>query len=318
MMAFLCALPVIAGLFSPCAPPPPLAVGYVEGEYVLLAPLDVAELIALGVRRGEKVAAGQVVARLEDRDARIAVDNAAAALLQAEAELANLKLGKRPEEIAVLDAALTSAEAEQDQAKLLFDRQADLLKRGVTAQAGFDQASTDLAMARAKVAQQKASLAVARLPARAEEIVAAENRVKQARAALKHADWRLEKRTLNAPAAGEINDVIRRPGEVAGPTAPVLSLLPEGATKLKVYVREEALASLAVGAVLAVRCDGCGAGLRARISYISADPEFTPPVIYSLESRQKLVYLVEARPEPGATMLKPGQIVDVDLGSTAK
>jgi len=67
-----------------------------------------------------------------------------------------------------------------------------------------------------------------------------------------------------------------------------------------------------------VRCDGCGAGLRARISYISADPEFTPPVIYSLESRQKLVYLVEARPEPGATMLKPGQIVDVDLGSTAK
>jgi HlyD family secretion protein len=68
-----------------------------------------------------------------------------------------------------------------------------------------------------------------------------------------------------------------------------------------------------VGALLDVRCDGCPDGLTARVSYVSPDPEFTPPVIFSLETRQKLVYLVEARPEDDASPLQPGQIVDVSL-----
>ncbi|MEQ9247602.1 MAG: HlyD family secretion protein, partial [Nitratireductor sp.] len=76
---------------------------------------------------------------------------------------------------------------------------------------------------------------------------------------------------------------------------------------------EAAFSSLKPDALLAVNCDGCDAGLTARITYISPDPEFTPPVIYSLETRQKLVYLVEARPEGDARSLQPGQIVDVRL-----
>ena len=83
--------------------------------------------------------------------------------------------------------------------------------------------------------------------------------------------------------------------------------------KLKVYVPEPNFASLKIGTELDVRCDGCPAGLTAKVSYVSPDPEFTPPVIYSLETRQKLVYLVEARPDEGAAWLQPGQIVDVAL-----
>lgn len=318
MMSFVCALPLIAGLIAACAPPAPLAVGYVEGEFVLLAPFDVAQVTVLDVKRGQHVTAGEVVAEMERDDARIAVENASAALLKAEAQLADLRRGRRPEEIAVISAQLTSAEAEEAQAKLSYDRQADLVKRGATSQASVDAAQTALATARANVSQQKASLAVARLPARPEEITAAENGVKQARAALDQVKWQLDRRTLRAPAEGDINDVIRRPGEMAGPNAPVLSFLPLGAVKLKVYVGERALSSIRVGDVLSVRCDGCGDGLKARISYISPDPEFTPPVIYSLENRQKLVYLVEARPEPGSQALKPGQIVDVELAGPAQ
>jgi len=317
MMSFVCALPVIASLIAGCAPPPPLAVGYVEGEFVLLAPLDVAQVTSVDVKRGQHVTAGEVVAEMERDDARIAVDNASAALLKARAELANLRGGKRPEEIAVIEAQLKSAEAEEAQAKLSYDRQADLVKRGATSQANVDTAQTALTTAQANVSQQKASLAVARLPARPEEITAAENAVKQASAALDEAKWRLDRRTLRAPAAGDINDVIRRPGEMGGPSAPVLSFLPTAAVKLKVYVGEKALSSIKVGDSLSVHCDGCRNGLRARISYISPDPEFTPPVIYSLENRQKLVYLVEARPEAGSKELKPGQIVDVDLAGPA-
>ncbi|MFC6490610.1 HlyD family secretion protein, partial [Nitratireductor sp. GCM10026969] len=99
-----------------------------------------------------------------------------------------------------------------------------------------------------------------------------------------------------------------------GPSAPVISMLPDGAVKLKLYLPEPAFSAVEVGSLLAVRCDGCPAGLRARVSYVSPDPEFTPPVIYSLETRQKLVFLIEARPEgEAADRLQPGQIVDVIL-----
>ena len=74
-------------------------------------------------------------------------------------------------------------------------------------------------------------------------------------------------------------------------------MLPDGAVKLRVYIPEASFSSVKVGGLLDVHCDGCGPDVTARVSYVSPDPEFTPPVIYSLETRQKLVYLVEARPE---------------------
>ncbi len=83
---------------------------------------------------------------------------------------------------------------------------------------------------------------------------------------------------------------------------------------MKVYVPEAALSSLALGQELSVRCDGCEKGLTAVITYIAREPEFTPPVIYSLESRQTLVHLIEARAGRDKPLrLEPGQIVDVDL-----
>lgn len=316
-MSLLCAIPVLASLIPGCLQPVPLAVGYVEGEYVLMAPIEIAEVRAVAVRRGERVAAGQLVAELESADARIAVDQAVAALEQARAQLADLKLGKRPEEIAVIAAALASARAQAREAGRVLERTTDLMNRGIATRAEFDKAQTAGELADASVGQAEANLAVSRLPARAEAIRAAENQVGQAEAALEQARWRLSKRRMEAPAPGRIGDVIRNPGEVAGPSAPVLSLLPDGAVKLKLYVGEADFSAIAMGRRLDVRCDGCPAGLTATVSYVSREPEFTPPVIYSLERRQKLVYLIEARPDDRAGMLQPGQIVDVALAGTA-
>lgn len=313
MMEFLCAIPVISGLIAACAPAPPLAVGYVEGDYVLIAPIEMAEVRSLAVRRGDRVAAGQAIAALEDSDARFAVAEAGAALAQAEAQLANLKQGRRPEELAVLDAARQSAEAAKNEAERTFARIEDLNKRGIASRADLDAARTQVEVKAAALAQADANLAVAKLPARAEEIRASEQAVERARAAGDQAAWRLSKRSLAAPAVGRVTDVIRNPGDLAGPTAPILSLLPDGAVKLRLYVPETVLSSVALGATLAVQCDGCGEGLSAVVTYISPDPEFTPPVIYSLENRQKLVFLVEARPEGEATRLQPGQIVDARI-----
>src|SRR4051812_12627730 len=254
-MSFVCAIPLIASLFSSCAGPPPLAVGYVEGEYVLLAPIEVANVETVSVRRGDRVKAGDAIARLETSDATIAVAQAEAALAQAEAQLADLKIGRRPEEIAVLEATLVSAQAQKEEAERVLSRLADLLKRGISTQADFDQAKTALDVATAMVGQAQANLAVAKLPARPETIRAAENQVKQAKAALEQARWRLSKRVLAAPSPGRVNDVIRDPGDIASPSAPVISMLPDGAVKLKVYVPEASFSSVAVGGHLAVRCE---------------------------------------------------------------
>ncbi|RNJ44384.1 HlyD family secretion protein [Mesorhizobium erdmanii] len=317
-MSFLCSLPLAAKLLSACAPAAPLAVGYVEGDYVLLAPIEVAQVETVAVKRGDRVMPGTTVVTLESADAKIAVAQAEASLAQAQAQLADLQVGKRPEEIAALKAQVDMAKAQADDAKRKYDRAADLFKRGTGTQADYDTASATLETANAQVGQAQANLAVGGLPARPETIKAADNQVKQAQAALQQAEWRLSKRTLAAPSPGRVNDVIRNPGDTAGPTAPVISMLPDGAVKLSVYIPEAAFSSVRIGSLLSVHCDGCGEGVKARVSYVSPDPEFTPPVIYSLENRQKLVYLVEARPEGDAGLLQPGQIVDVELAETAK
>ncbi len=313
LMSWLCALPVIAGLLSDCQPPPPFATGYVEGDYVLVAPVEVARIERMELRRGDRVEAGQLVAELETRDAEIAVAEAEAALAEARNRLANLRQGRRPEEIAVLEASLASARATAEQAEREAKRLSDLNRRGIVPDAQADAARARADAARAKVAEIEANLAVARLPARPAEIAAAEAAVRRAEAVRDRARWRLEQRRITAPAAGRVFDVLREAGEIAGPSAPILSLLPDGAVRLKLWVPETEIGRVRIGRLLDVFCDACPPGLMARVSYVADGPEFTPPVIYSLENRQKLVYLVEARPlRPGE--LKPGQIVNVELG----
>lgn len=310
----ICAIALIAKILPACGPPANTAVGYIEGEYVNVAPIEVARVATEYVRRGDKLKAGDRIATLETTDAEIAVHNAEAALAQANADHANILYGRRPEEITAIDASLRAAQVQEDDSKRTLDRRQNLFGRGFASQADLDSAQTAYDVAASRVRELTANLAVAKLPARDEEILSARNKVAQAQAALDNARWRLEQRQLVAPAAGHVSDIVRRVGDVAGPSAPVISFLPDNAVKVKVYVPEAALSSLAMGQEVAVRCDGCEKGLTAAITYIAREPEFTPPVIYSLESRQTLVYLIEARAVNDRPLrLQPGQIVDVDL-----
>ncbi|MBN2905505.1 MAG: HlyD family efflux transporter periplasmic adaptor subunit [Rhodobacteraceae bacterium] len=311
MASILCSIPVVAGFFAACADPAPLATGYVEGEFLLIAPVATAQIETLDVRRGDSVAAGQVLVRMEQRDAEIALAQARAATAEAESHLADLKEPRRAEEIRVIAAELTSARAQQQVAGKQLDRVLDLFDRGIVPQSQVDDAQTSLDVAQARVAEVEANLAVAGLPARPYQIAAAEAALARARAARDAAAWQVEKRTIAAPAEGTIFEILRRPGEIAGPQAPVLSMLPRGAVLLRLYLPEPQLYGVAPGTRLRVGCDGCPPQTHATVTYVSDQPEFTPPVIYSLENRQKLVYLVEARPDPDAPLLTPGQIVDV-------
>ena len=319
MLDSLCAVHFIASLFSACQPVQAPVAGYVEGDYVLIAPLDVAQIIDLRAQRGDKVTSGTILAVLEQTDATNIAVQAEAALAVAEAQLSDLLRGRRPAELAVIEATLASAQAQAQDAARVFVRKQDLLSKGAGTQTDLDLATTARDVAAARVKEVSANLDVARQPARDGAIRAAQGLVAQLRAALDKARWRLARRTLTAQANGRIFDIIRHVGELAGPQAPVVSMLPDGAIKLKLYLPERLLSSVSIGQRLSVACDGCPADLGATISYISPEPEFTPPVIYSNSSRQKLVYLVEARPVGDAgRLLQPGQIVDAILAEPGK
>ena len=307
----ICSIPVIAGFIAACSAPAPLATGYVEGEFLLIAPVTASQVDEVSVRRGDRVRAGTVLTRMERRDAEIALRQADAALARAKSELANLQTARREEEIRVIEAELASARAQAAETAREARRLRDLLARGTVPQSVVDDAETRLDVAEARVAEMEANLAVAYLPAREQVIAAAEASVDLAESSRDAAAWQLEKRDLTAPASGIVFEVFRRDGEIAGPQAPVLSLLPDGAVLLRLYVPEKEIARIKPGVSLAVNCDGCPEDTSATVTYVADTPEFTPPVIYSLENRQKLVYLVEARPDAQSAILKPGQIVDV-------
>ncbi len=135
---------------------------------------------------------------------------------------------------------------------------------------------------------------------------------RQADAQLGAAQTRLNRRKLASPVAGIIQQVYFRPGETVPASRPIISVLPPGNIKVRFFIPERMLARIAIGDELHVTCDGCAGNITAPITFISRNAEFTPPVIYSLEERSKLVYLVEARPAL-TEMLRVGQPVSVEV-----
>lgn len=140
----------------------------------------------------------------------------------------------------------------------------------------------------------------------------AEAALRTAQARLESSRTRLARRKVFSPAEGTVEQVYFRTGEMVSAGRPVIALLPPGNLKVRFYVNEATLPQIKIDEVVNVHCDGCASGLTAKISFIARSSEFTPPVIYSLEERSKLVFLIEARPDQ-PERLRVGQPVTVTL-----
>jgi HlyD family secretion protein len=294
------------------APAPTLVYGYVDADYARVAPRDGGTLRELRVARGDHVAAEDILFVVDLDNETALRDQARAQLAQSEAQLENLRKGRRTPEIAAIEAQRTQAEASLRLTEAQFRRFSQLPVGEVVSQDRLDQARSAAERDRGRVGELTAQLEVARLAARSDEITAAEAAVEMARANLRQAAWRLEQRTPVAPRDAQVVDTLFTPGEFVPAGAPVVTLLPRGALKLRVFVPETALAALQIGQDLAVGCDTCAPGLTAKISFIAPQAEYAPPVIYSRETRSKLVFMVEARPA-AETKLHPGQPIEVAL-----
>ena len=167
-----------------------------------------------------------------------------------------------------VDDDLQKADLNQNNATLAnaqqtYDRAASLSKTGSGTQANLDSAVSALRVAEARV---------------------------------NTSQTRLARRSGFAPVAGTIQQIYFREGEMVPAQRPVLSIMPPGNMKLRFFVPEAELPKLAIGDEVRVTCDNCAADLTAKIYFIATAAEYTPPVIYSLDERNKLVYLIQARP----------------------
>jgi len=289
----------------------PTVQGYVEGDFVYMASSQAGQLLDLPVERGDTVRAGALLFRLESQSESDAVRQASDQLRAAQSTLADLLTGKRAPEIAVTQAQLAQARAEARRTGLQWQRDQAQWRAGGVSQGQLDDSRESAASAAEHVRELEAQVEVARLPSRTEQIRAQEAQVQADRAALAQAQWKLEQKQVHALQQGLVFDTIYRKGEWVPAGSPVVRMLPPQNVKVRFFVPEAALGTLGAGRRLLIRCDGCAHAIAARISYVSDEAEYTPTNIYSNETRAKLVFMIEARPQQAADALQlhPGQPV---------
>jgi HlyD family secretion protein len=310
----LLALTVLA--LAGCTRPAPAGYqGYLEGEFVYVGSPLAGRLESLAVQKGARVAAGTLLFTLE-RNAELAAQRQAADQLRAaQARLEDLKKGSRPSELANLAARRDQARAAAELSRLDLTRQENLFATKVVAVSDLDRARLTHEQNLHAVEQLTAQLETANLGGRTDAIAAAEADVSAAAAAKEHADWSVDQKTQAAPKAGLVFDTLYREGEFVAVGLPVVSLLPPANLKVRFFVPEGQFAALRAGAAVRVAINGHPAPLAAHISFLSPQPEFTPPVLYNRENRAKLVFMVEAVFDDDPSDLHPGQPVDVTLAN---
>ena len=212
---------------------------------------------------------------------------------------------------------------EMGRVETLNVREGDVIESGAPLFAvDADLQRSDLQMQEAAVtnAQQAYDRAMALIKTSAgtqKALEDAEATLRTAKARLNSSQTRLARRKLAAPVSGTVQQIYYRPGEMVPAGRPVLSILPPGNIKVRFFVGEPVLPTIKLGDAIEVTCDGCAKPITAKVSFIARSAEYTPPVIYSLEERNKLVFMIEARPD-APDGLRVGQPVSVTLTDARK
>jgi HlyD family secretion protein len=306
----LVAVVALAWRFWPRGHGPETLSGYVEGETLYLSAAASGTVSTVAVQRGDRVRAGAALFQIDPGTAAAVTAQAEAALRAAEAASRDAASGQRAPERAIIEAQRSAARARVHEAELAHGRVRTLFSQGFAARARLDQAQAELDTARALLRETERRLDVAALGQRQDQVAAAAARAGQARGALTEAEVRARLLAPVAPVDARVEDVFFQRGEWAPANQPVVALIPDDRVKLRFFVRETEVNRYRPGARVSFSCDSCEAAQAATVTWVSPRPEFTPPVIYSRDSRDKLVFLVEARPDRPRS-LTPGLPVDV-------
>ncbi len=280
----------------------PVLSGYIEGEELYLAAPISGTVDGVAVARGQRVAAGAKLFAIDAATLRAQRDQATAQLAQAQAQMAGAEAKRQQAQAGLAGASAQAENADKDLARYRSAQRGD--------RASVSQQQIDTAAATAANTASQRDAARQDVNAQAAQIAAMQAQAAQYQAAIAEAQSRIDQLAPTAPVAGLVQDVFFQTGEWVAANQPIVALLPDDRVRLRFFVPEQQVARYRPGDSVQFACDGCAAGLAARINYVSAQPEFTPPIIYSRNSRDRLVFLVEAMPRD-PTGLTPGLPVDV-------
>lgn len=288
--------------------------GYVEGELTYMASPFSGQLTNLFVQRGETVAADQILFSLDQQPQLDELTQAEKNLAQAAATLTNLEKGQRSTVVASIQAQLEQAQANLELAGIRVKRYKALYLSKSVEKDKLDETVTHYQAQQALVEEIKANLAEAQLGSREDVIKAQQAAVQQAKTQVDNAKWALGQKSQFATTPAVVFDTFYRPGEFVPPNSPVLALLAQENINIIFFIPATMLSHIKLGDTITIGCDGCTQPYKAKISYISPQAEYTPPVIYSRENNYKLVYRIKAKPGPDdLRFFHPGQPVYVTI-----
>jgi HlyD family secretion protein len=276
--------------------------GYIEGENLYLAAPVAGTVQAVSAVEGQRVSAGQRLFQIEPATLTAQGQQAAANVSAARTQIASAEAQAQQAEADVSAANADAEKARQDLARLLSVKRAD---NAAVAGKDIDAARAALNSANARVAAAQKTA-----QARRAQVVASRAQAEQAQGAAREVAIRVGQLSPAAPSPARVEDVFFQPGEWVNANQAVVSLIPDNKVKVRFFVPEEQVARYRPRRQVRFSCDSCGGELTAVIRYVSPRPEFTPPIIYSRDSRDRLVFMVEAYPARPAN-LQPGLPVDV-------
>jgi HlyD family secretion protein len=288
--------------------------GYAEGEYVNISSTQSGKLDKLFVTRGDKVSINSNLFTLECESEALALKQVASDLAAAEATLKDYQKGSRPEELKVIEAQLAQATANANNADKQWNRNKTLYPANAVSKTQLDDSEALAKSTEAKVKEIQDTLKVANLSKRLDQIAAQNERVEQLRSALKQAQWKVDEKGVKSRYNALVFDTLYREGEFVPMGGIIIRLLPPENIKIRFFVPQSVAESLQIGNSVSIIERSDGKKIAAHVTYISPEAEFTPPIIYSNESKNKLTYMIEAYPQKGdSPLLHPGQPVEVTL-----
>ena len=302
------------------------ASGYVEATEIRVAPEVGGRVLEVAVKEGDRVAAGALVARLDDTDVVLARQRAQAERDQAAAQLRLLQAGPRGEDVRqaraqadTADADVVAAAAELDSARTDLTRFEALLASNAGSRKQRDDAATKVAVAdaRLRAARERAraaaeALARVRAGARAEEIAAARARVAGVEAQIAALAENQADATLKSPVSGFVTAKLADAGEIVARGAPIVVVTDLDHAWANVYVDEPLVPRLKLGQTVVLVTDA-GQRIEGTITYISPKAEFTPRNVQTAEERTKLVYRIKVTADNRDGVLKPGMPVEAEI-----
>lgn len=287
--------------------------GYMEGEFVYIAPSASGILEEIYVTKGDNIKIGDKLFSIDTKTLQANVDTAKLSLEKAQSNYADLTKGKRSEEILIILKQKDQAEAVLKNSKQELNRSQELYNDGFASKSDLDLKTKNYNQAKGAYNEIEATLKTAMLGARDDELKMAQHDIEIAKQNLIKAQKVFDDNHPIAKTDGKVEDVFYRLGELITTGSPVIQILPPKNIKARFFINQKLLPKFELGKNILINCDGCTAPIPASITFVSSTAEFTPPVIYSVESRDKLVFMIEATPKEFTPSLHPGLPINIKL-----